>query len=143
MRLSPIHLGGVWMGFLAATAAFGQFLPIATPTPAYTGSTILVPIAAANNTLTGSVSAGGQTVTFSSALNVATVPNGWNFWGSPPATESSSPKVVFTDPNVTRITLRLSTPSNTFRFEVEPSLRGAAFPLPPTPFTMTATFMNG
>ena len=134
---------GVWAGLFAGTAAFGQFFPISTPTVQYTSSTASVPIAVPDLTLIGSVTGGGQTVTFPAALTAATVPSGWNFWGSPPNTESSTPRVVFTDPTVTSVTLTLSAPANTFGFEVEPSNRGTTFPAPPTQYAISATFLNG
>ena len=71
---------------LAATSAFAQFTQIPSPDGAYTGSTTLIPITAANGT-TGitSITAGSQTITLSTGLQAAQVGvSGWSTWNHPP-----------------------------------------------------------
>ncbi|MGO9232054.1 MAG: hypothetical protein ACLQKA_22900 [Bryobacteraceae bacterium] len=58
---------------------------------------------------------------------------GWATWGSPPATESSTPRVL--QAAGTTLTLTLSVPSHTFGFEIEPD-DGLAQ-------VITAQFYNG
>lgn len=125
----------VCIGLLvAAVPASAQLTTISQPDAAYVSSTTLLAITPANGTPMNSISAGAQTVTFSSPLNAATVPGGgWSSWGSPPNTESATPRVLVS--SGASVTLTLSTPVNVFGFEVEPNNFGV--------FTVTATFMNG
>jgi hypothetical protein len=73
------------------------------------------------------------------ALTVG-VGGGWEFWGSPPNTESATPRVLATPANETSLTIALGTPVNTFGFEIEPANSGG---FPPTAFLFTTTFLNG
>jgi hypothetical protein len=119
----------------AAAPAFAQFTPISTPTGSYTGSTTSIPVVGANFSTLTSLSSGAQTVTFSSTLDVRTVPGGgWATWASPPNTESATPRVVAALGAPT-LTLILAQPASTFGFEIEPNDTGV--------FTITATFRNG
>ncbi|MFZ0935515.1 MAG: hypothetical protein ACLP6W_07640 [Bryobacteraceae bacterium] len=94
----------------------------------------MIPITVADGTSVPSLTDGTQTITFSTALRAATVPTSWETWGSPPYTESSTPRVL-TDFGATSLTLTLSVPSHTFGFEVEPD----AFITAP----FTASFYSG
>lgn len=123
---------GVWLA-LAAAPAFAQFTPIATPASAYTSSTTLIPIAAADFATFSSLAGSGQTVTVSVPLQAQTVPAIWSTWGSPPKTESSTPRVGWT--TSTTATLTLASPARTFGVEIEP-LNSATY-------TVTVTFLNG
>jgi hypothetical protein len=122
----------------AVTPLFAQFTPVNTPTGSYTSSTTLIPITGSNGASVASITNGVQTVTFSTNLDIHTVPSGgWATWGAPPNTESATPRVVGTYSALTSLTLTLSAPSYTVGFEVEPS----SF-VSPT-YSITATFMSG
>jgi len=127
----------LWIGLAAALPASAQFYVISSPTAQYTGNTTPLPIAAANFSTVSSLTAGAQTVTFTPSLTAASIGAGWNFWGAPPNTESSTPRLLETDPGVTTLTLTLSTPATTFGFELEPANVAGS------PFSMSATFLNG
>lgn len=135
---------------------------ITIPTPGtfgYVGATTLVPITQPSctnlgspadpcpaGTLVNALSAGGLTITFSSPdsgnllISRQNVPVGWGSWNSPPAVESSTPKVAQNEVNLTcalcTLTMSFSSPVKTFGFEAEPD------PLP-NAHTITATFFNG
>jgi hypothetical protein len=128
---------GFCIGIFGAAPIFGQgFTPISTPGGSYTTSTTLIPITQANNTVLGSITDGVQTLTLSTPLTVHTVPGGgWSTWGSPPNTESATPKVLGTYNAVTSETITLSAPSYTFGFEIEPDTFSV--------FSITAAFMSG
>ena len=139
--------------------AKAAFIPIPLVTSTYVSSTTLVPITAPACTHTGTssdpcpsaslvstMSAGGETLTFSSpdAGNLliarAAVPAGWASWNSPPFVESSTPRVLQDEVNPTcavcTLNITLSTPAQTFGVEVEPDSFGVFH-------TITATFYNG
>src|SRR4051794_13382270 len=66
------------------------------PTAAYVAGTHLIPITGADNVSILSISDGTETVSFSSNMRTQTVPGGgWNNWGSPPETESATPRVLY------------------------------------------------
>src|SRR6516225_11019966 len=72
-----------------------SFTPIAQPDAAYTGGTTnLASHIPADGTALTSLSDGTETITFSSTVTAATVPSTFTTWGSPPATESSTPRVL-------------------------------------------------
>ncbi len=152
--LDRILIAGVVLGLPGSVPAFAQFVPIATPTAAYTGATTLIPITQpdcsgspppGNPTTLNSLSAGPQTVTFSAVMTVNTAgvfPNcggGWASWGLPPNTETSTPRVL--DTSSTALTMTLAVPASIFGFEVEPA---NSCPISfPCPYNITATFFNG
>jgi hypothetical protein len=120
--------------FLLADAAQAAFTRISIPTATYTGSTTLLPVTAVDYSTVNSVSAGGQTVTFSIPMEAISVPNGgWLTWNSPPNTESGVPKVLGTQ-GAGSVTLTLSNPATTFGFEAEPD--------PFAVYTITAVFLH-
>jgi hypothetical protein len=121
---------------LSSLLAGGQssFTPISTPTSSYVGSTDLLPITVPDFTLLSSLSNSKQTVTFSTSMDARTVPNSWATWNSPPNTESSTPRVLYTN-GATSVTITLSQPSTQFGLETEPN--------PFQVHAITAVFMNG
>ena len=126
----------LWLGLAGCIPVFGQFSPIATPTSAYTGSTTLIPITAADLTSLTSLSDGVQTVTLSAPFVALTASSiYWGPWGSPPNTESSTPRLVANITPVTSVTLTLSAPATTFGFELQPDIRSV--------FAVSANFYNG
>jgi len=125
----PTFKAALWLGLAGCIPAFGQFSPISTPTPIYTGATTLIPITAADRTAVTSLKKGAQTITLSTSFSTATVPGlDWGTWGSPPNTESSTPRILgYYDP-ITSVTLTLSLPATTFGFEIEPD-SDSVFPI--------------
>ncbi len=118
-RLTGAVIG---FGLLGFVPAFGQFTPISTPTPAYTGGTTILAITGADLTPAPSLTDGTQTATFSTGLQARTVPGTWATWGSPPNTEGATPRVVTEITGaVTTLTITLSASTNTFGFEFEPN----------------------
>ena len=121
---------------LAATSALAQFTQVSLPDAAYTSSTTLIPITAANGTTVLSVTAGSQTITLGTGLVVAQVGvSGWSTWNSPPNAETATPKVLARYSTLASLTLTLSTPTTTFGFELEPNTFGV--------FPISVAFMNG
>ncbi|WP_309643293.1 PEPxxWA-CTERM sorting domain-containing protein [Phenylobacterium sp.] len=102
---------------LAAQPASAAVTQIMTPDVAYTSSTVLLPITAADFTSVSSVTDGILTVTFDTS-EARTVGSGWSTWGSPPDTEGSTPKIAYTN-GLTTITFQSSAPMGIFGFEVE------------------------
>jgi hypothetical protein len=134
------------LGIAGCLSAFAAFTTISTPTASYTGSTTLLTLPTPNCLspfTVSSVSGGGQTVTLSAPMFVRQAGFapfcGWSNWGSPPATEGSTPLIVTT--SSLSMTLTLSVPASTFGFEVTPT---QSCPISsPCPFLITATFYNG
>jgi hypothetical protein len=127
------------LGMAGCLPAFAQFVPIGTPNAGYTGGTTLISISQPDCTTVTSLTGGAETVGLgaSMVINTATVfpggCGGWGTWGSPPNTETATPRIV--DTQLTSTTLSLSAPAQTFGFEVEPENVGS--------YTFTATFYNG
>ena len=119
-----------------------SFTPIAPPADTlpngnvYTaGTTNLASGIPANGTTTTSLTDGIETVNFSQTMTAATVPGGgWSNWGSPPNTESNTPRVLF-NAAIDTVTLSLSTPAATFGVEMETDLFGTN--------TLMAKFFDG
>jgi hypothetical protein len=100
-----------------------DFYPIDNPTtpyPNYTTATTLIDIDSLTDLATyGSVSGGGQTVTFDSNVLKAYVAAGvWETWGSPPETESATPEILVHG-STSDLQLTLSVASKTFGFEIQ------------------------
>jgi len=120
--------------FAGTTPALADFVTITQPVASYTGSTTLLTPAVPDYTVITDLTDGGVTVSFSPSVTVYTVGVGWATWGSPPDTESSTPRVLF-DVGETMLTLMFDTPLYTFGFEAEPN--------PFTVDTMVATYYSG
>jgi hypothetical protein len=133
MRFGLLVTG--FVAILATAPAFAQLVTYTTPTSAYTGSTSLMSIPGANLSTTTTLTDGTETLTFSSTVDVRTVPGGgWSTWASPPNTESATPKVLAVTTGLTSMTITLSTPHNKFGFEFEPNNGTQA---------ITVTYFNG
>jgi hypothetical protein len=141
MRFLAHWTAAIGMAFVGSSPAAAQFYTVLQPGPEYTSTTTLIPIAAADFSSVSSLSSGAQSLTFSASMTAFTVqPGGWSAWGAPPATEGSSPRVLATEGEQTSFTITLGSPTATFGFEIEPANAGGP---PPTPFTITVTFLNG
>lgn len=123
--------------FAAAVPALAQFTPISTPDAAYTGSTTLLPITAANGTTNvSSLTDGTMTLTLATPLQAAQATvSGWSTWNSPPNAETAAPKVLARYSTLDSQTITLSPPSSAFGMEIEPNTFGA--------FAISVAFMNG
>lgn len=127
-----VFAGTALLGLLATNASAGI---IVQPNSAYTSATTLIPIVIPDFSTTSSLGNGTLTVGFSSVVTAGTVPSGgWFIWGSPPNTESSTPRVV-ADTVDTAINLTLSSPVFTFGFELEPNNNGL--------FNVQVQFLHG
>ena len=85
----------------------------------YLGTTSLLPLVGSEFTSVTSVTDGIETISFSDALTVLSVPTTWGTWNTPPFSESGTPGVLATV-FVSSITLSLSSPQTIFGLEVEP-----------------------
>jgi hypothetical protein len=102
----------------------------------YTGSTTLIPITAVDGTSLTSLTNGTQTITLSTPFIAGSVSSVyWGPWGSPPNTESSTPRVLTNTTPVTSVTLTPSVPCTTFGFEIEPNVWDT--------FTVSVNFYHG
>ncbi len=130
-RLATLLLAGAVAAPLSAT-----LIPIAQPNASYTSSTTLLPVTATELSNVSSITDGIFTATFSEPLQVATVPTNWLTWGSPPAVENSTPRVLITPGTTsTLLTITFSQPVTLFGLEAMPDAFG--------PEPMTENFYNG
>jgi hypothetical protein len=104
---------------LLSLPARADFNPISQPDAAYVSSTTVLPVADPDLTVLAALSDGAQTATFTGSVETRTVPSTWGTWGSPPDTESNTPRVLFTQ-NASTLTIDLSLPSAILGFEAEP-----------------------
>jgi hypothetical protein len=111
---------------LLASAAGAQAAITTIPQPdaAYTGATTLIPITVPDLTLVNTLSDSSLSISFSSSLEARTVPSSWSTWGSPPNTESPTPRVLFGD--LISVTFTFSEALSIFGIEVEPQSFGIA-----------------
>ena len=122
--LPKLLLGGALLaggtGSVLSAGSAKAFTQVTQPDAAYLSSTTLIDISSIPDfTLLSSVTDGTQTVGFGTTVSKRTVPINWGTWGSPPATETSTPPLLYSD-GQTSLTLSLSNPSNIFGFELEP-----------------------
>ena len=138
-RTAPSKIAFLAGLLLSIPCANASFIEIPQPDATYTSSTTLIPITGADGDVTSTLSDANLTVTFSTPMQVFTVPTTWSNWGSPPATESSTPKVLSPeDFTLTSITLTFSHPLTTFGLEAEPDALAIYGQFP-----VTLTFFNG
>jgi hypothetical protein len=113
-------------------AASAAFIQIPLPDAAYIGSTTLIPITGPDGGTTLTLSDASVTVTFSTLMQKFTAGDTWTTWGSPPAVEMSTPRVLSpADLTITTVTLVFSQPLSIFGLEAEPDAlpKYGAFPL--------------
>jgi hypothetical protein len=123
---------------IRAECSRADFIPIPAPNASYLASTTRINITPPDFTPLTSLSDNLLTVSFSSPLEVRTVPTTWASWASPPASESATPRVLYTGnpfPS-TGIDLTFSRSISPFVVEMEPNNSS-------TLFTLTATFFSG
>ena len=128
----------------ALCAGVGYATPtLSIPDATYVNETNLITFADPDEALIPSITDGILTVAFSSVtslMRASTVGDDWGSWGSPPNTESSTPRVLWSglDDNfnpVTAVTFQLSAPVKILGFEAEPG--------PTDVRTLVATFFMG
>jgi hypothetical protein len=125
---------------LLASVASAGIIPIAQPTPTYTSETTLLDFSALDYDIVSQISDGTLTVSFLSGgsptlMDVDVVPDNWATWGSPPATENSTPSVLDSDSGYSDVVLSFSSPLEIFGVELEPDDMST--------HTITATFYDG
>ncbi len=109
---------------LLCPALRADFITISQPTASYVNGTTLLGFTDPDGTLIAGGSAGGETLIYSSNLLEYTVPTSWTAWGQPPAVETSTPRVGYTN-DVSSLDISLVKPASTFGFELEPDNRVA------------------
>ena len=129
-----------WIAAAAAVIALAPlsdaraaFVPISQPDAAYVSGTNLISFSDPDFFTPSSISDGTQTVNFDIPMVALTTPATWASWGSPPNTESATPRVLWTN-GFTSATLTFAN-STTFGFELEPNTS--------VPSSLTAEFFNG
>jgi hypothetical protein len=138
VRLAALAILGLLWLFPASLHA--GLIPINAPTPLYQAFTNKIPITAPDGSSVNSVSDGNLTVGVSPTTTALTVtpgilnPGTYPTWGSPPQTESASPRVLDSNGSLT-VTLLLNKPVHTFGLEAQPD----EFEL----LHITAQFFNG
>src|SRR5262245_1095453 len=114
------------------SAADAGFIAISQPDAAYVSGTNLIPLSGGDFAIFNSITDGAQTVNFDIPFALLTVPTTWSTWGSPPDTENSAPRALW---SIGQTTATLTFPDAvTFGFELQPN---SAL----TPFT--AEFFDG
>jgi hypothetical protein len=129
-------LNRVWFVAAASVALTSPVLaltPVVSPDAAYRTGTTLLGVPASPIAIT-SVADPELHVTFSTALLPLTVGAGWATWGSPPDTEQSNPRVLWTQGS-TSLTFTFSDVLTGFGFEAQPNPFGV--------YDITAEFFSG
>jgi hypothetical protein len=116
-RLATTALGFV---ALLSSAARADFIPISLPDASYVSGTSLLGITAPDLTVLTTLSDGTQVAAFDIGMVALSVPTTWGSWAPPPNTESSTPRVLWTN-GFTSMEIDLALPSFTFGFEAEPN----------------------
>lgn len=101
----------------------GSISIIPRPDASYLAITNLIEISAPDFASVASITDGSQVITFSTPMEVRTVPTSWSTWGFPPNTESATPRVLWTE-GIEAMTLTLALPSEIVGFEAEPDFLG-------------------
>ena len=143
-KRKSIYVAAIVFGLvlLLSAPAMASFTPISQPSDGNSiGSTINLMAdlgLVADDTLYYALgSSPGMVVTFDKQLALRTTPvfGSWQTWNSPPATESATPRVLWTGLGSTTLTMTLSAPATIFGFELEPYDYSL--------YSTTVTFYNG
>lgn len=119
MHMTKLTLAAVLLLLLVSLPMFADsFTVFSTPTSAYTSVTTDF---GGGDGSGGTISSLGP-FTFSTPMSERSVPNGgWATWNCPPATESCTPNVLYTN-GATTLTMTISGSFNTIGFELEPDI---------------------
>jgi hypothetical protein len=119
---------------LLVLGAKADFMQILQPNAAYLSSTQLLEITQPDFTAISSLTKGGDSVSFDVDLAALTVPTTWSSWGSPPSTEGSTPRVLWTN-GFTSLTITSPKPLSLLGFEAQPNTSVVS--------PITASFFSG
>jgi hypothetical protein len=114
-----IKTGGFALAVLACLSLRADFITISQPTGAYVSSTTLLDFTDPEETIVGGLSNGIETLIYGNSLTEYTVPPDWKNWATPPAVETSTPRIGFTA-GFSSLSINLSRPATTFGIEVGP-----------------------
>jgi len=128
-----IAMGLGILGVFLSPAAWADFIQIASPNAAYLSGTTHLNVVQPDFSVVPSLSDASQTATFNAGLVALTVPTTWSTWGSPPNTESATPRVLWTN-GLTSFAIDLTSAAMTFGLEAEPAALGV--------FNVTASFFS-
>jgi len=117
-----------------ATSTIASATVIVNPDAAYTSSTTLINIPGADLTTTNILTNGTVTINFDQTMTVATVPDTWATWNTPPNAETATPRILYNDTGLV-FSFNLSVGVTTLGFEFENDGGGAT--------TATAQFRHG
>jgi hypothetical protein len=137
---AKVSISSVLFGLLAVVpaAVADTITAIPLPNAGYTGSTTLIPITGNDGDTQTTLADGNLTITFSTLMQEFTTPATWTTWGTPPAVESSTPRVLApVDFTVNSVTLTFSAALATFGSEVQPDATSQGF------FPVTESFYDG
>ena len=110
---------GVVVVTLGCSSMCADFLTWSQPTSAYVRGTTLLDFGNPDYTFTSSLAGEGETLSYNTPLQERTVPSSWSLWNNPPAVETATPRVGFTNGR-SSITITLSKDATTFGLELEP-----------------------
>jgi hypothetical protein len=96
-----------------------DFITFPQPIDAYENATTRLIFTDPDGTIIGGSVGSGETAIYSSNLVEYTVPTSWSSWGTPPAVETSTPRVGSTG-DASSLTISLSQPAKIFGFELAP-----------------------
>ena len=118
---------------LAAPFACAAATVFSVPSAGYLGTTQVVSFSAPDEAMLDSITDGILSIAFSSSMRASTVGNNWASWGSPPDTESATPRVLWSgldnDFNpILSVTFTFNKPVTTFGFEAQPDVL-STFPM--------------
>ena len=100
-----------------------DFMTFSQSTSPYLVSTTLLNFTDPDYTTITSLTGGGLTLTYDTPIDERTVPDSWNTWNTPPAVESTTPRVGTTD-GVSTLTIHFSDALKVFGLEIEPDNYG-------------------
>jgi len=110
---------GAVLAFSTCPLMRADFMTFAQPTAAYVNSTTLLDFPSPDHTLIGYLSGGGEILAYDNLLETRSVPATWVSWGAPPAIETATPHVGYTQGN-SELTIFLGHAATTFGFELQP-----------------------
>jgi hypothetical protein len=118
--LSKVAATAIGCLALLSGSARADFIPITFPDVAYLSGTSSLGFAAPDFDVVLSLADGTQTASFDVGMVALSVPITWASWGSPPNTESATPRVLWTN-GFTSLQISLVLPAFTFGFEAQPN----------------------
>jgi hypothetical protein len=114
-----IKVSCVALALLGGACLRADFITIPQPTAAYIETTTLLDFSDPEETIVGGVSDGVETLIYSTSLTEYSVPRYWKTWATPPAVETSTPRIGFTS-GLSSLSIQLLRPATTFGFEIGP-----------------------